>query len=71
MFALVTYQLSKLLESNMAHVTPVVLLLNYTNIIWYGNRGEHQYTYKDKNNINKTWSPYKTNESPVESNIIF
>jgi len=44
MCALDTNQLNKFIESNMAHVTPVVLLLNYTNIIWYGNRGENQYT---------------------------
>ena len=26
------------------HVTPIVLLLNTTHIIWYRNRGGHQYT---------------------------
>jgi hypothetical protein len=31
-----------------------VLLLNDTNIIWYGNRVGHQYAKINTNNINKT-----------------
>ena len=38
------------------YVTPAMLLLNDTNIIWHGNRIRHQYTYINTNNINKTWT---------------
>jgi hypothetical protein len=38
------------------HVTPVVVLLNDTNIIRYENRVGHQYTKINTNNINKTFN---------------
>ena len=40
----------------------VVLLINDSNIIWYGNRVVKQYEEIYTNSISKTWSPYKTNE---------
>jgi len=53
------------------HVTPVMLLLSDTNIIWYGNHMGHEYAEINTNNINKSWAPYKTNGSQDESNIAF
>lgn len=44
-------------------------LLNDTNIFWYRNRVEHQYTKKHTNNINKTWTPYETFQD-LNSSII-
>jgi hypothetical protein len=43
----------------------VVLLLNDTNIIWYGN------SFGYVININKTWTLYKTNGSKDEHDIVF
>jgi hypothetical protein len=40
-------------------VAPVVLMLNDTKIIWYGNRVGHQFTIINTNNINKAWTPTK------------
>ena len=48
-------------------VTPVVLLLNDTNIIWYGNRVGHQYTSINTNNINKTWTSSKTVDGVMDN----
>jgi hypothetical protein len=35
-------------------VVPVVLLLNDTNIMWYGVRIEHQHKWMNTNKIDKT-----------------
>jgi len=43
------------------HVTPIVLLLNDTNLIWYGNGVGNHYAPINTNNIT-----YKTNGSRIE-----
>ena len=37
-------------------LTPVVLLLNDTNVLWYGNSVENQYTQTNTNNRDRTWT---------------
>ena len=44
-----------------SYVTPIVLLLNDRNNIWYVNHVRHQLMYRHTNNINKT-KGVETNE---------
>ena len=51
-------------------VKPVLILLNYTRLIWYASRVGLQYKQINTNNISKTWVPCKINWSE-ELNIVF
>ena len=42
-------------------VSPVVLLLNDTYILWYGNCVKHQHTSINTNSIDKTLTPITNN----------
>ena len=59
----------------VSSVTPIVLLLDDTNIIWYGNRGWHQYAQINNKQTNKKQKKRvkddKINRSQDDSNIIF
>jgi hypothetical protein len=50
------------------HVTPVIVLLNLTNIIWYRNRVGHQYVKINTNSINKTLPPSIAKQMEVKMN---